>query len=114
MSNFGAESNGKVCKCGLHHGVGEWPPEQRAAVYKRMNERMPDYLKDNQKAYLQDWEKHHGIVHYRMDVVGKSTGEFSKGTKGQDVLGPVFVDPYQEDYAQPDIFTPPPRADLDG
>ena len=82
---FGFASNGKVCSCGRHHGCGEWSPEHRAANYKWMSHRMPSLMNDNQRAYMADWEKHHGIISYRMDVVQR--------VKGKDIIGAVYIDP---------------------
>lgn len=110
-NNFGLESNGKICSCGAHHGVGEWSPERRAAVAKRMQDRMPGIMSSEQKTYLKDWESKHGPVAYRMGVVGKNGGDFDKNAKGRDIIGPVYIDltiPID------DMFSPKQRADIHG
>jgi hypothetical protein len=93
--HFGYQSNGITCRMGCHHGLGDYTPEQRAAMAKRMQEKMPQLMDSEQIAFLRDWEKRHGIVHYRMDVLGKSSGAFDKGQQGMSVMGPVFIDPLE-------------------
>jgi hypothetical protein len=115
MSNAPYDSNGKVCACGRHWGVGEWTPERRAANYKWQSQRMPHIMNENQIAYLKSWEKQHGIVLYRMDVVGKNDGSMNKRDKGKDVMGPVYVDPHAPMQMPMDVNPPvrPYRADID-
>lgn len=88
---FGCESNGKVCDKGCHHGVGEWTPEDRAAKAARIRDVMPDVQTEIQKAFLMDWERHHGKVRYRMEQIGVSEGKYDKNSKGQIIMGPVFI-----------------------
>lgn len=57
--NFGQLSNGKICTCGEHHGVGEWSPEKRAEVYRFQRERLLIYYTKAQKDYLDSWEARH-------------------------------------------------------
>lgn len=90
---FGYAKNDKVCSCGRHFGCGEWTPEQRAALAKRMSDWMPQCMTEAQRGYLASWEKHHGVVRYRMEIVGKNSVTFDKNAKGKDVIGAVFVDP---------------------
>lgn len=89
--NFGFESNGLKCTCGSHFGIGDQTPEQRAAIAGRMRDKLPAMMTENMKNFLADWERYHGPVHYRMDVIGTNTGEFVKFNKGQQLRGPVYV-----------------------
>ena len=103
MFNFGAESNNKVCSCGKHHGCGDWTPERRAASMKFMSYRMPSLMNDDQRAYLATWEKAHGIVLWRWEVV--------KHEKNKDIMGAVFIDASQEIM---DLKEAQYRADIHG
>ncbi len=87
----GYEGNNMLCTCGRHSGIGELSPERYAAMAKRMQEKTPDYMSENMKRYLADWERYHGPVRYRMEVVGKNLGSLDKSEKGIDITGPVFV-----------------------
>jgi hypothetical protein len=108
---YGYLKNHHVCSCGRHYGCGEWTPPQRAAIAKRMFDRLPSIMQPETLAFLTDWEKHHGFVHYRMDVVGKSTGSYDKSKKGEDVIGAVFIDA-QASVRSDDIFQQ--RVDIHG
>lgn len=65
--NFTQVSNGMVCDCGKHHGVGEWSPQKRAAVYARQRDQLPDYYFPHQKAYVESWESEHGKIEYILE-----------------------------------------------
>lgn len=108
--HFGYLKNNERCPLGCHWGLGNYRPEERAARAARMRDTMPELMPEIMREFLIDWEKHHGRVHYRMEVVGINTGTFVKANKGQDIIGPVFVDPY----AVPanDLFNK--RADIYG
>lgn len=60
--NFDQTSNGQVCSCGRHHGVGQWAPEQRAENYSKMRSRLPDLYRTraHMSDYLRSWEHYHG------------------------------------------------------
>lgn len=58
--NFGQQSNGAVDYTGRLHGVGEWSPSKRAAVYKRGQKQ--NTLNHDQKNYLRLWEFVYGEV----------------------------------------------------
>ena len=60
--NFGQISNGKICSCGGHHGVGEWGAEKRAAIYRRLRDKTPRIMTYAQKDFLATWERAHGHV----------------------------------------------------
>jgi len=91
MRNFDQLSNGKVCSCGRHHGVGTWDPERRAAIYKWTIKEIKNCAKPHQYDYVKDWELNHGPIKYVMGVVDVNTGTFNKNDKGKDVRGPIFV-----------------------
>jgi len=111
--HHGYAKNGKVCSCGYHHGCGDFTPEQRATMAAFARDKFPEYMSSTQISFLSDWERSHGIVKYRMDVVGKSTGEYNRASKGQDIIGPVYLDP--KDFIKTDdMFSPRKRADIHG
>lgn len=84
--NFSQPSNGEVCSCGMHHGVGMWGPGKRAAVYRRMVDRLPEYAGEHMRRYLTSFEAMHGPVLYVMEQDGVSSGEFTP--KGTPVMAP--------------------------
>lgn len=88
--HFGQQKNGLICTCGNHYGVEEWTPERRAAIYKRLRDKNPSILKENQFAYLTDFEHWHGPVHYTIGVVGTNVGNIRKSDDGKIVKGPIF------------------------
>src|SRR4051812_988428 len=94
---FGYESNGLYCEKGCHAGIGDISPQDRAARAARMRETMLELMPAEMRAFLVDWEKHHGTVQYRMDVIGTYSGtlEGFKHMKGQPLKGAVFVDTKQ-------------------
>jgi hypothetical protein len=78
MMNFGIHGNGQMCDCGLHEGVGELSPGDRAARYKHMLLTLRPYVTAEQLAYLESWEKHHGTVSYVMEFTTvQSDGTYS-------------------------------------
>ncbi len=91
--NFGYEGNGLHCEKGCHHGIGDISPHERAARAARMRDTMPSLMPEDMKAFLVSWEKAHGAVHYRMDVIGTYSGtlEGYRHMKGQPLKGAVFV-----------------------
>lgn len=111
--HFGYPKNNHTCSCGRHHGIGDITPEDRAARSKRMSEAMPSFMSDSMVAFLADWEKQHGTVHYRMDMIGRNGGNFIKSNKGQDFTVAVFVDIYAN--SPDDLFSDKPkRTDIHG
>ena len=50
-----------VCSCGMHKGVGEWTPENRAASYqwKKIHE---IFLSGYESGYLESWIANHGEI----------------------------------------------------
>lgn len=74
--NFGQTSNGRVCSCGRHHGLGQWSPGQRAATYARQRDRLPNYFTPMQQQYLASFEYYHGPVKYELRETHKSSGTY--------------------------------------
>lgn len=62
--NYGQMSNGHICTCGDHHGVGQWTPEKRAEVYARMRDKLPAFFAPHMAQYLGSWGKNHGHVNW--------------------------------------------------
>lgn len=79
--------NGKRCSCGLHEGVGYFPDNtaltaaDRAARYKRLRDKLPQFFTPMMRDYLADYEQHHGTVDYELVEKGKASGLYL--TKGQ-------------------------------
>lgn len=97
--SFGYESNGKICSCGNHHGLGTITPEDRAARLARMREKMPKIMTPDMNAFLADFEKYHGTVKYDMVRDGVMEGHFVKSNKGQPLMVAHYnfnSDKYQE------------------
>lgn len=100
QDNFGSMSNGMVCGCGKHEGVGQFPngnklsAADRAARYSRMK-KLGISLDSGQFEYLKSWESTHGIIAYTMEVVGISEGSDPRNgikgylPRGQSVVNPV-------------------------
>lgn len=59
--NFGEPSNGMVCDCGKHHGIGSWSPERRAREYAWYRHHNINYNRSKQD-YLDSYESAHGEV----------------------------------------------------
>lgn len=91
---FGYEGNGKTCDKGCHQGIGDITPETRAARAARMREITPDLMPNDMKAFISDWEAHHGKVHFSMGVIGTYSGYFdeTKHMKGQPMKGAIYMD----------------------
>lgn len=64
--NYSQPSNGMICLCGGHHGVGDLSPDQRAARYARMRDMLPDFIQPHMREYLKSWEKIHGIARWEL------------------------------------------------
>lgn len=92
MFNFKQQSNGLVCTCKRHHGVGEWSPQRRVAVYKRMVREMPSVAKPHMFEFVEDWENYHGRIYYANGVVDVNPGNIRKEDKGKEVYGAIFVE----------------------
>jgi hypothetical protein len=60
--HFGHQKNHHICSCSRHYGCGEWTPEKRAAMNKRMVEKLWNYATPFQKAFVADWERWHGSI----------------------------------------------------
>lgn len=60
--NYDQVSNGQVCTCGKHHGVGSWSPHDRAKRYARMKAKLPAYFAPHMQQYLASWICEHGNV----------------------------------------------------
>jgi hypothetical protein len=92
MTNYcyGWPSNGKVCDCGKHHGVGDLTPGNRAARYARMRDYLADIMTEDQWGYLKTWERAHGPVRYKMVEAGIHTGTFMPSRKGTVLYMPVL------------------------
>lgn len=89
--NYGQYSNGNVCSCKNHCGVGHMSPEDRAAAYARMRDRMRSLMSQEQREFLESWENAHGKVVWELVDIGlKSSGEFG-ASKGDPVLVPKMV-----------------------
>ncbi len=87
IRNFEQQSNGRICSCGDHHGVGIVGPGDRAARYARMRDNLPGYFTAPMKGYLASFEAMHGRVLYMMEQTGVGTGEYVP--KNQPVYAPV-------------------------
>lgn len=108
-TSFGYLTNEKLCSCGRHYGIGEISPEDRAARAARFRETFPELMPYEMKAFLEDWERHHGGVVYHMAVLAVNSGEFNKKSKKKDVWGAVYGAAYQ---GTEDLFRQ--RADIHG
>lgn len=66
--NHAQKSNGWVCKCKEHHGVGEWSPSKRAAVYKRQID-LGFMILDHMLEYVKSYKREHGEIIYELRTI---------------------------------------------
>lgn len=95
--NFAVQGNGRYCDCGQHEGVGDLSPADRAARYKRMAEKLGEYMTEDNRQYLKTWEFRHGAVSYSMVQIGTANGD-KEGfmPKGAAVYAPRIIGSYAE------------------
>lgn len=90
--NYGYVANQMKCNCGRHEGIGPYTAEQRAAIAGRMRDILPDLMSASMREFVASWERFHGNIKYIMGVIGVSSGEFVKQNKGQNIIGPIYIE----------------------
>lgn len=92
--NFGQDGNGQICECGKHVGVGSWSPEDRAAAYAFMRDKISSYYNHDRKQYLDSWEESHGEAKYEMvfsHYLTKEQAKLSGSSEGAECMRAALV-----------------------